>query len=80
MLRLLRLLSVRATRFFSSRRDLILENLALQQQLGILKQRHPQTQFATADKLFWVILLWLSQGWELSPAKLPSLLFNQIGG
>jgi hypothetical protein len=46
--------------FLSSRRGLILENLALRQQLGVLKQRHPQPRFAARDKLFWVILrrLW----------------------
>jgi hypothetical protein len=60
MLRLLRLLPILAIDFLSSRRGLILENLALRQQLGVLKQRHPQPRFAARDKLFWVILrrLW----------------------
>jgi hypothetical protein len=59
-LRLLRLLPILAIDFLSSRRGLILENLALRQQLGVLKQRHPQPRFAARDKLFWVILrrLW----------------------
>ena len=38
MLRLLRLLSIFATRISRSRRDLFLENLALRQQLALLKQ------------------------------------------
>jgi hypothetical protein len=36
---------------------LLLENLALRQQLVGLKQRHPRPQVFTSDKLFWVILL-----------------------
>jgi hypothetical protein len=38
-------------RVFRSRRDLFLENLALRQQLAVLKQRHSQPRFAVADKL-----------------------------
>jgi hypothetical protein len=56
MLRLLKLLPVLAIRLFRSRRELLLENLALRQQLTILKQRHPQPRFAITDKLFWVML------------------------
>jgi hypothetical protein len=40
MLRLLRLLVVLSTRNLCSRRDLVLENLALRQQLGVLKQKY----------------------------------------
>ena len=50
MPRLLRLLSILATRPFRSRRDLLLENLTLRQQLAVLKQRHPQPGFATFDR------------------------------
>ena len=46
-----------------SRRDLLLENLALRQQLAVLKQRRPQPRFAVSDKLFWVILRRLWPGW-----------------
>jgi hypothetical protein len=31
---------------------LLLENLALRQQLAVLKQKHPQPRFAAPDKLF----------------------------
>ena len=41
MLRHLRLLAVLSTQLFRSRRDLILANLALRQQLGVLKRRRP---------------------------------------
>jgi hypothetical protein len=36
------------------------ENLALRQQLTVLKRRHPQPRFAISDKLLWVMLrrLW----------------------
>jgi hypothetical protein len=48
-----RFLSTLPIRFFRSRRDLLLENLALQQQLAVLQQRHPQSRFAGSDRLFW---------------------------
>jgi len=56
MMRLLRLLPIISVRFFRSRRDLLLENLALRQQLGVFKKRHPQPRFAVCDKFFRVIL------------------------
>jgi hypothetical protein len=49
MLRLVRLLLVQATQLFRSRHDLLLENLALRQQLTVLKQRHPLPRFASSD-------------------------------
>jgi putative transposase len=48
----------------SSRRDLLLENLTLRQQLAVLKARHPQPRFAAPDKLFWVLLRRLWLGWK----------------
>jgi hypothetical protein len=56
MLRLVKLLLVPVVRFFSSRRDLLLENLALRQQLGVLKRRHSHPRLAVTDRVFWVIL------------------------
>jgi transposase InsO family protein len=41
-----------------------LENLALRQQLSVLKKRHPQPRFVASDKLFWVILQRLWPGWK----------------
>jgi hypothetical protein len=64
MLRLLRLLFVLLVRSAHSRRDLLLENLALCQQLAVLKQRHPQPRFAAPDKLFWLILRRFWPGWK----------------
>jgi putative transposase len=56
MLRLLRLLSALIFRSIRSHPDLLLENLALRQQLAVLTRRHPRSQFAGSDRLFWVML------------------------
>src|SRR5450631_1376425 len=64
MLRSLRLLFILFIRSVNSRHHLLLENLALRQQLGVLKQRHPQPRFAAPDKLFWVILRRIWPGWK----------------
>jgi hypothetical protein len=39
-------------RLFCSRRSLLLENLALRQQLAVLKRKHPRPKLA-AFELFW---------------------------
>jgi hypothetical protein len=64
MLHLLRLLSVLPARFFLSRRDLLLENLALRQQLSVLRRKTPHPQFVASDKGFWVILQRFWPGWK----------------
>jgi hypothetical protein len=64
MLRSLKLLFVLLLQSVRSRHDLLLENLALRQQLAVLKRRHPQPRFAAPDKLFWVILRRLLPGWK----------------
>jgi hypothetical protein len=61
---MLKLLSVLATQFFRSRRDPLLENLALRQQLAVLRQRRPQPRLAASDRLFWVVLRRLWCGWK----------------
>jgi transposase InsO family protein len=60
----MRLLFVTHARFFRSRRDLILENVALRQQLAVLRRRHPQPRFAGSDRLFWVMLRRIWSGWK----------------
>jgi putative transposase len=42
-------------RSFYSRRDLLLENLALRQQLLALQRRRPRPRLARFDRLFWVV-------------------------
>jgi transposase InsO family protein len=64
MLRSLKLLYILALQSCCSRRDLLLENLALRQQLVVLRQKHPQPRFAAPDKLFWVILRRIWSGWK----------------
>jgi putative transposase len=48
----------------SSRQSLLLENLALRQQLAVLKARHPPPRFTTSDRLFWVMLCRFWPGWK----------------
>jgi transposase InsO family protein len=64
MLRSLNLLFVLLVRPVRSRRDLLLENLALRQQLAVLKKRHPQPRFVALDKLFWMMLRRFCPGWK----------------
>ena len=51
-------------RTFQSRQNLILENLALRQQLAVLKRRHPQPRLNGFDKLFWVVVHRWWSGWK----------------
>jgi putative transposase len=48
----LRLMAVLSTRLFRSRRDLLLENLALRQQLSVFKRKRPQPRLVPSDKFF----------------------------
>lgn len=45
-------------------RDLVLENLALRQQLAILRRAAPRPRLRPADRLFWVWLRKLWCGWR----------------
>ena len=42
-------------RGFRTRRSLMLENLALRQQLAVLKRKQPRPRLGAIDKLFWVV-------------------------
>jgi putative transposase len=42
-------------RTFRTHRGLMLENLALRQQLAVLKRKHPRPRLRPLDKLFWVL-------------------------
>lgn len=64
MSRTLRLYFGLLVRTVCSRRNLLLENLALRQQLMVLKSRHSQPRFTASDKLFWVILRRLWPDWK----------------
>src|SRR6266849_8494706 len=49
---------------FSSRKDLILENLALRQQLLVLRAKRPRHRLTTLQKLFWITLRGWWSGWK----------------
>src|SRR5260221_1544774 len=53
-------------RLLRARRSLLLENLALRQQLAVLKRRHPRPRLALLDKLFWVAVRRFWSGWQQS--------------
>ena len=50
---------------FRSWENLLLENLALRQQLLALHTKPPRRHLSTADKLFWIVLRRLWSGWKL---------------
>lgn len=64
MLHVIDLLLTSLLRLFYSRRTLLLENLALRQQLVVLKRRHSRPQFTRIDKVFWVLAKRFWSHWE----------------
>ena len=78
---LLRHLFILAIDFFRSRSELLLENLALRQQLAVLRQRRPQPRFAASDRFFRVMLRRFSEHplpESNIPAKTASKCKNQV--
>src|SRR5947209_14426395 len=51
-------------RLFRTRRNLLLENLALRQQLTVLKRRHPRPRLTAFDKFFWVLVRGVWSRWK----------------
>ncbi len=49
---------------FKSRRQLTLENLALRQQLAMLKTSVKRPQALPADRLFWILFSKYVNGWR----------------
>ena len=49
---------------FGSRKDLVLENLALRQQLLALHNKRPRRRLSAQHKLFWVFLRKVWSGWQ----------------
>jgi hypothetical protein len=66
MFRFFRLWLGLLVRFFRSHRTLLLENLALRQQLAVLKRRHPRARLSPIDKLFWVLACRFWSDWKKS--------------
>jgi hypothetical protein len=53
-------------RLLRARGSLLLENLALRQQLAVLKRRHPRPRLDLLDRLFWVAICRFWSGWHQS--------------
>ncbi|MCU1224360.1 MAG: transposase, partial [Edaphobacter sp.] len=53
-------------RSLRSRRRLLVENLALRQQLTVLKHKHPKPRLGMVDKLFWVLASRFWSDWKKS--------------
>jgi putative transposase len=51
---------------FRSREELLLENLALRQQLLALHAKRPRPRLSSVDRLFWVVLRRAWSGWRRS--------------
>ena len=66
MFRFLRLIFALVRRSFRSRRDLLMENLVLRQQLSALKRRNPRQRVTAIDKLFLVLTRRIWSGWKQS--------------
>lgn len=64
MLRFIRLFLGTLVRFFRVRQSLLLENLALRQQLVVLKRRRRRPNLSPFDKLFWVAVSRFWSGWK----------------
>ena len=61
MFSLIAALLVQLHQAFADRRDLLLENAALRQQLAIYQRKDSRPKLTAADRLFWV---WLSHFWQ----------------
>src|SRR5215813_401759 len=66
MFRLLKLLLRVFHRCLRSRKELLLENLVLRQQLAVLKQRNRRPKLRRFDKLFWIVIQRVWRGWQKS--------------
>jgi putative transposase len=51
---------------FRSREELLVENLALRQQLLALHAKRPRPRLSSLDRLFWVVLRQVCSGWKKS--------------
>ena len=60
----LRFLIAILLRVLRARRSLLLENLALRQQLVALKRKHHSPRLAVFDKMFWILARRLWSGWK----------------
>ena len=61
---ILRLAAAFLLSLFRSQRQLILENLALKQQVAMLRQSVKRPRATAADKIFWILFSRYVQGWR----------------
>src|SRR5215469_14594726 len=54
------------SRCLQSHRSLLLENLALRQQLAVLMRKHPSPRIGAVDKIFWVFARRFWDAWKQS--------------
>src|ERR1700741_1172222 len=93
MFRFFRLWLALLARCFRSPRTLLLENLALRQQLTVLKSRNPKPKLSPLDKLFWLSAQRFWAAWTkfshhrhpghrgpLAPCRLPQVLESDLQG
>ena len=69
--------------FFRGKRALVLENLALRQQLAVYKRVRKRPRLRSADRAFWVWRSRLWDGWKAThaiPAPYPELLERPPAG
>src|SRR5882762_4362767 len=79
MIGAIRLLVGEFVRLFRTRRRLLLENLALRQQLGVLKRRHPRPRLASFDKLFWILVRRFWSRWKQALTVVRVYVFLALG-
>ena len=51
---------------FRTRQSLLLENLALRQQLAVFKRKHPRPRIGLSDRVFWVVAQRFWSNWKHS--------------
>ena len=66
MLRLLQVIFGVLVRSFRARGDLLLENLALRQQLAVLSRCRPRPRFSNGERFLWIMLRRVWSGWRKS--------------
>src|SRR6202008_1686084 len=71
MLRFVRLFFGTIVRLFRSHRSLLLENLALRQQLSVLKRRRPRPSLSSFDRVLWVVARRVGSAWKQSLLMVP---------
>jgi len=64
MFDIVRLWTEAIQRLFSSRKTLLLENLALRQQLAVLKRKNKRPKLKVLDRVFWIVMKRLWPEWK----------------